>query len=138
MTLPYQLQKKVTQVFFKLLPKSFISPIDLQSSGVDLQESLEYRLKPTKSKVYAEGVAGEGAIEYQYLAKYPSKDHSDGYHGYTGGIMMIFKDEHNMDDVDYNYEQIVRVIDILKEIKVIRGTLANNKLINQSYINDDK
>ena len=143
MNKPTQIKNKANIAFFNLLPESFVSPIEAKidiphHSGTDFHKGLEYKLGISRSKGYAEHIGGDGAIEYQYLGTFvnkkvedewtlikPLKHHTDKDIGHTGGVSMVLKPENNSDDIDYNYKAIMRVVDILKEINVIKGTLTN-------------
>ena len=144
MNKPTQIKNKANIAFFNLLPESFISPIEAKidiphHSGTDFHKGLEYKLVLSRSKRYAEHIGGDGAIEYQYLGTFvnkkvedewtlikPLEHHTKDDIGHTGGVNMILRDESMLCNVDYNYKAIIRVVDILKEINVIKGTLTNN------------
>ena len=141
---PTQIKNKANIAFFNLLPESFISPIEAKidiphHSGTDFHKGLEYVLEPHHTQFYAEHIGGKGAIEIQYTGTFvskkvkdewtlikPLKHHTDKDIVHTGGVNMVLKPENNSDDIDYNYKAIIRVVDILTEIGVIKGTLANS------------
>tara|TARA_R100001082_G_C4363356_1_gene160510 strand:- start:530 stop:985 length:456 start_codon:yes stop_codon:yes gene_type:complete len=147
MKLPKQIKSERNIELFNLLPKSFISPIDVkediahytgQKIPIHLYKGLEYHLQPSFLQDRVQSELGEDALSLSYIATFVNKKvgskwefikpleyHTDVDISHTNGIGFRLVNEISSIDCntyyteeEYNHNQILRVVDALKEIDV--------------------
>ena len=140
MKLPKQIKSERNIELFNLLPKSFISPIDVKKDiphhtekriPIHLYKGLEYHLQPSFLQDRVQSELGEDALSLSYIATFVNKKvgskwefikpleyHTDVDISHTNGIGFRLVDENSssVTEEEYNHNQILRVVDALKEI----------------------